>query len=231
VELESAVSLNGDPLPPGSYVQLRISDTGKGIVRENLQRIFEPFFSTKPASAGAGLGLSMAYGVVRGLGGIIDVESEIGQGTTLIITLREVDLPEPEENDGIEVPVRLPGGTENVLVVDDEESVRSFLKDVLTQFGYQVFTSEDGKSALEFYRSGGDGVDLVILDMVMPGMSGQETLVALKELNPAVRVLISTGHTDPRQVQETLAAGAAGFIAKPYTLQDFLMKVRQIIEE
>jgi CheY-like chemotaxis protein len=186
--------------------------------RDVQARIFEPFFTTKPRGQGTGLGLSMTWGIVNNHGGCIGVYSEVGRGTTF-----NVYLPLDEEAAAAETaveasePVR---GTGRILVVDDEEVVRGAAAAMLRHLGYEVVALADGEEAALYYRHFGDRIDLVLLDMVMPRMGGKETLRALREIDPKVRVVLSTGFGLNEAAQSILDEGAIGFAQKPYRAAD-----------
>lgn len=211
----------------GHYVILTVSDTGMGMDKPTLQRIFDPFFTTKEKGKGTGLGLSMVYGIVKAHGGFIRVYSEPGRGSTFRVYLpastKSVTHQEQERQD-----VR--GGTETILVVDDEEHVRSLVSDILESAGYRVLTASDGEEALEIYRRQGDKIDMVILDMIMPRLGGRETYEKLREINAAVLVLLSSGYSENGTAREVLDRGAAGFLQKPYRSHELLKKLRHVLD-
>ena len=214
---------------PGEYVLLSVSDTGQGIDDEIMEHIFEPFFTTKETGKGTGLGLAMVYGIVKSHGGYITCESEQGQGATFKIYFPAIGLEnkvtEPKET---EVPII--GGNETVLLVDDENSICELGKETLSRVGYKVLTAPDGESALELYSKASRQVDLVILDLIMPGMGGKRCLDGLLELNPHAKVLISSGYSINGATSEALQAGAKGFIAKPYEIKQMLKLVREVLD-
>ncbi len=209
---------------PGLYATLSVSDTGVGIDRENLQKIFEPFFTTK--GEGTGLGLSMVYGIVKSHGGFVSVYSEPCVRTTLKVYLPASGKPEVEETAGAETPF---GDNELILVVDDEEHQRSLAGEMLETFGYRVLTAEDGSKAVEIYGKHKDEIDLAILDMVMPKMGGRETFLKLKEMDPHVKALLSSGYSPDAKVQMILDAGVIGFVRKPFHLNELLSEVRSAL--
>ncbi len=227
----SAEDVRGEAdLSPRRYVYLRVSDTGVGMDPETKQRIFEPFFTTKkgrPGEKHSGLGLAMVYGIVRGHQGAIRVHSELGQGSTFEVYLPATARP-ARPAASMEGEVR--GGTETVLVVDDEPDILSLLGRVLGKHGYTVLLAESGPQALEMFRERRDEIDLVVLDLIMPEMSGVETFHRLRELDPDVRVLLSSGYSEEGQARELLAAGAQGFLQKPYDFRAVLRKVRQVLD-
>jgi signal transduction histidine kinase len=211
---------------PGRYVHLSLTDTGKGMDEATLARIFEPFFTTKDVGQGTGLGLATAYAIIKHHHGIIRVDSQPGVGTTFHIFLpvsAKAAVAEPTRDD---VVLR---GSGTVLLVDDEDGIRLVAGRILEQLGYQVLSAEGGLQALEIYRRERDRIDLVILDMLMPGMGGAETFQKLRGLDPGVRVLLSSGYSLDGEAQEVMAAGARGFIQKPYRLAVLSRKVAGII--
>ncbi len=211
-------------LEAGQYVLLSVTDTGVGMDAETQQHLFEPFFTTK--EEGRGLGLAIVYGVVRRHGGAIHVYSEPGQGSTFKVYLpvagRLAEAPPLAEAEVV-------GGTETVLVVDDEEPVRKLLRRILEQGGYTVLLAADGIEAVKLYAERSAEIDLVVLDIIMPWMGGQETYERLREINPDVKVLLSSGYSENGQAQDILAAGAKGFLQKPYDQRTVLRKVREVL--
>jgi two-component system, cell cycle sensor histidine kinase and response regulator CckA len=214
---------------PGDYVLLSVSDTGHGMDKETLNRIFEPFFSTKEPGQGTGLGLAMVYGMVKQHGGYITCHSEIAGGTVFKIYLPVVS---GEVKGGIPAGKRaLPGGTERVLLVDDEEFVRVLGKRILERSGYLVVTASNGKEALDFYRKERDKISLVILDLIMPEMGGRQCLEELLKIDPKARVLIATGFAGDGQTKSAIEEGARGLIRKPYDMKGLLQGVRDVLGE
>ena len=211
---------------PGRYVHLSLTDTGKGMDEATLARIFEPFFTTKDVGQGTGLGLATVYAIIKHHQGIIRVDSQPGQGTTFHIFLpvsAKAAVAEPTRDDAI---LR---GSGTVLLVDDEDGIRLVAGRILEQLGYQVLSAASGLQALEIYRRERDRIDLVILDMLMPGMGGAATFQELKGIDPGVRVLLSSGYSLDGEAQEVMAAGARGFIQKPYRLAALSHKVAEIL--
>jgi PAS domain S-box-containing protein len=211
----------------GSYVTLSVIDTGIGMDKETMQRIFEPFFTSKEKGKGTGLGLSMVYGAVENHGGYVHVYSKPGEGSTFKVYLPASGKPEVNDSYKPELPR---GGNELILVVDDEEVIRSLAKDTLEHYGYRVLLAEDGAKAINIYGEHNGGISLVILDMVMPRMGGHETFLKLKEMNPAVKALLSTGYSQNAKAKEILKNGVMGFVQKPYQLDEFLSKVRSVLD-
>lgn len=211
----------------GRYVKVSVSDTGVGMDERTLQRIFDPFFTTKGMGRGTGLGLASAYGILKGHGGIITVSSEPGRGTTFEVYLPasgEAVLPEEP------APSRIERGRGVVLVVDDEPMVREVTREMLTGLGYEVLTAESGPEALGIFGSRGSEIDVVILDMIMPGMGGGEVNEALQAVRPGVRVLLSSGYSLESQASEILEKGVRGFLQKPFRLDELSRKIREVLE-
>lgn len=208
---------------PGEYVSLSVRDNGTGMKPEVKERIFEPFFTTKSKGRGTGLGLAMVYGIVRNHGGFIDVLTEQRVGTEFKIYLpASVDLPPSEE------PVQddiARGKGEVLMVVEDEPMLRELLVDVLSGHGYTAVTAGNGREAVEQYAKEKERISLVILDMIMPEMDGTATFRALRSVNPSLKILISSGFSQDRSVQQLLSEGASGFIAKPYQTDELLKAV------
>lgn len=213
---------------PGTYVSLTVSDTGAGMAKQTLERLFEPFFTTKPPGKGTGLGLSVVFGVVKNHGGHIICDSEPDVGTTF-----EIYFPvwagdfHPQVPQTVETP---PGGTETLLLVDDEEAVRTLAAEMLESAGYNVLVASNGKEALDIYRTNGESIALVILDLIMPEMSGGECLQELLKISPNTKVLISSGYADDGVTKEAREGGAAGFVSKPYSLDQVLHAIRKCLD-
>lgn len=210
----------------GEYAKLAITDTGTGMDEKTLDRVFDPFFTTKEKERGTGLGLASAYGIVKNHGGIITASSRKGEGTTFYIFLPLTDeLPAAVESEPTGVSV----SSETVLLIDDEEMIIEVGSRMLEKMGYVVLTADSGKRAVDILQKHGHGIDLVILDMVMPEMSGSETFDRLKALNPDVRVLLSSGYSVDGQAAEILQRGCDGFIQKPFDLEQLSSKVREVL--
>ena len=212
----------------GQYVTVAVIDSGIGMNREVQQRIFEPFFTTKEKGKGTGLGLAMVYGVVKNHGGFVKVYSEIGRGSTF-----QVYLPASGKSEEIKKKsgqTRGLHGDELIFVVDDEESICRFARDVFQEFGYRVLTAADGWEAIEIYQIHWREIGLVILDMIMPKSGGLETYLKMKVINPAVKALLSTGYSQNGKAQEILDRGVQGFIQKPYLAHQLLTTVRSVLD-
>jgi len=215
-------------IKPGEYVLLYVNDTGKGIPLSIQNRVFEPYFTTKKEGEGTGMGLAMAYGIVKNHSGGIYLTSEPGKGTQFDIFLPFHGEIAPESS--IAAPeAKIQKGQGNILLVDDESIIRELATTLLVQLGYQVKTASNGQQAIDYYQQHYQEVHLVILDMIMPGMSGPEVFNLMKEINPQVKVIISSGYGRDGKVQGMMNAGVAGFIPKPFRLQELAAEVAKVI--
>jgi two-component system cell cycle sensor histidine kinase/response regulator CckA len=213
---------------PGNYVLLTVSDEGMGMSKETMERIFEPFFTTKETGRGTGLGLASVYGIIRGHGGYVDVGSKKGQGSTFSIylpaTKKKVRKPAKTHKEFIQ-------GTGTLLLVDDEEVILEVGQSLLEAVGYRVFTAMNGQEAIEVYKKNRDAIDIVLLDMVMPIMGGGELYDRLKEINPDIKVILSSGYSIDGQATEILRRGCDGFIQKPFKVSDLYAKIEEILRK
>jgi CheY-like chemotaxis protein len=212
---------------PGEYVLLSVSDTGMGMDKETQSRIFEPFFTTKEKGKGTGLGLSTVYGIVKQSGGYVMVQSEEGRGTTFQIYLSRVEGA-AEKYTAPVTPTAL-GGTETVLLVEDEESVRQLVRETLAAKGYRVMEAQNGESGVAVAARHNGKIDLVITDVVMPGMGGRELVKQLAQTRPETKVLYLSGYTEDAIVSEGNIDSGAAFLQKPFTLQTLSRKVREVL--
>jgi len=235
IHLEKRTFSTGDMCQSGEYVAIAVTDTGSGMRRDLLPKIFDPFFSTKEKGQGTGLGLSMVYGIIRNHDGYIDVNSEPGKGSTFVIYLPAASARAtgrdkaagPDKKYARETP----GGTETILLVDDEAVVRDLNKVLLEKKGYNVLSAEDGEEAISVYRSNRDKIDLVLLDMIMPKKNGAEVFYELKKMNPDVKVIIVSGFSMDYQARQLLKDGAYAFIQKPCRTDKFLMIIRELFSK
>jgi len=195
-----------------------------------MKKIFEPFFTTKGPGEGTGLGLAMVYGIVKSHGGYITCMSKPVEGTAFSIYFpiieSEIDSRVSKE---AEAPIK--GGTETILLVDDEESIRQLGVELLGSFGYAVLTAPDGESALELYEKENEHVDLVILDLSMPGIGGKRCLEKLVEMNPRIKVIIASGYSVNGPTKDAIDAGAKGFVGKPYEVRQMLQAIREVMDD
>jgi len=214
---------------PGNYVKISVTDTGVGMDEAIQQRIFDPFFTTKEIGRGTGLGLASAYGIIKNHGGIINVYSKKDKGTTFNIYLpdskKQLAIKEKKLADEI---LR---SKETVLFVDDEDMILDVGRDMLRKLGYKVLLAGSGKEAVEVYRKHKDKIDLVIVDMIMPDMGGSEAYDTMKEDDPGVKVLLSSGYSIDGQVTEILERGCDGFIQKPFNVKELSGKIREILDK
>jgi len=217
---------------PGNYAKISVTDTGTGMDEATRQKIFDPFFTSKKMGSvkGTGLGLASAYGIIKNHGGIIDVYSKKGAGSTFNIYLpaSEEVISDRETEIGKE---QIPTGHETVLFVDDEDMIIDVGKDMLKTLGYEVLTVRSGREAIEIYKENQDRIDIVIMDMIMPDMGGGEAYDRLKEINPDIKVLLSSGYSITGQATEILNRGCNGFIQKPFNLKDLSQEIRGILED
>ena len=214
---------------PGNYVKVSVTDTGVGIDEETQQRIFEPFFTTKEIGRGTGLGLASAYGIIKNHGGIINVYSRKGQGTTFNIYLPATEGLLSEEN-AEERQKEIQQGHETVLLVDDEDMIIDVGEKMLQEMGYKVLLARSGKAAVEVYSKYKDEIDLVILDMIMPDMGGGDAYDTLKGINPDIMVLLSSGYSINGQATEILERGCDGFIQKPFNMSQLSQAIRKTLD-
>jgi PAS domain S-box-containing protein len=233
VIVKEKIVKGGMELTPGCFVLLHVSDTGHGMNQEIIARIFEPFYSTKEAGKGTGLGLAVVHGIVANHGGHICCESEPERGTTFRIYFPVLNESSPEApapvHGAAEEKVR--AGEEILLVVDDEESLLETTKTLMESYGYRVLTAESGETAIEIFNREKKKISLVIMDLLMPGMGGLRCLDALLKTDPGVKVIISSGYMASSKQHEAMDRGAVGFIQKPYRLQDILSLVREVLDQ
>jgi PAS domain S-box-containing protein len=213
---------------PGRYVKISVVDTGVGMDEATKERIFEPFFTTKEMGRGMGLGLASAYGIIKNHEGILNVNSVRGEGTTFNIYLPACENKIIDEKKPLEGIIR---GTEAVLLVDDEDIIVDIGKKNLEKLGYKVITARNGKEAVELYKKSKGNIDIVVLDMIMPEMGGGETYDRLKEINPDVKVILSSGYSIEGQASEILKRGCDGFIQKPFRMKQLSSKINEVLEK
>lgn len=213
----------------GRYVLLSVTDTGQGMDKKTMESIYDPFFTTKGLGKGTGLGLSVVYGIITDHNGYIFCKSKPGFGTTFEIFLPAVEYKEitgvkPEKTD---VPIR---GKETILTVDDEDGVIRILERMLTQLGYKTIPANSGEKALEIYKEKKEEIDLVILDLGMPGMGGHQCLAKLIEFEPDVKVIIASGYSSEGLIRDTIKQGASGYVVKPFTRDEILKTIREVLD-
>ena len=212
---------------PGSYVSVALSDTGVGMDARTLARVFEPFFTTKPVGVGTGLGMSMAYGLVKQHRGYLHLYSEVGQGTTAKVyfpAIRDRGMPELEAEEA------LPGGSETILLVEDDQTMRLAAQQLLSKVGYRVLTAVDGQNGLDAYRAHRAALNLVITDVVMPKLSGFDLYQAIRGESRGVRVLFMSGFPAPNFRKTVGQDPRVTFVTKPWTASELLAQVRVLLE-
>jgi len=213
-------------LTPGRYVRTAVTDTGCGMDVETRQRIFEPFFSTKERERGTGLGLASCYGIIKNHNGYIDVESEVGQGSTFNLYFPASDKQVAAETEDTSPAIT---GKGTVLMVDDEKMILDVCAPMLASLGYSALTAASGREALQIFQGKRDAIDLVILDMIMPDTGGGEVFDQMKAIDPEVQVLLSSGYSIDGQAAEIISRGCAGFIQKPFNTKELSEKLAEIL--
>jgi len=225
VEIPEDMSMQND-VKPGRYVKFSVKDTGRGMDNKTMERVFDPFFTTKEMGRGAGLGLASSFGIIKTHGGFIQVESEIGKGSTFTVFLPASDKP-------VEVDISeqktLEKGNELILLVDDEEIVLDVTKAMLEALSYRVITAKGGKEAIELFNKKKSDIHLVILDMIMPDMGGEEVFHKLKHINPDIKIILSSGYSIDGKARDILNKGCNGFLQKPFKLDYLSEKIREIL--
>ncbi len=216
---------------PGRYVKISVADTGIGMNKATQQRIFDPFFTTKEMGRGTGMGLASAYGIIKNHKAIINVYSKKGKGATFNIYLPATDAKGIAQRAESERRSEILRGTETVLLVDDEKMIIDVGQDLLETLGYTVLLAKSGREAIETYKKNKDKIDMVLLDMIMPEMGGSETYERLKEINPDIKVLLSSGYSINGPAKEILSRGCDGFIQKPFSMKDLSQKLREILDK
>lgn len=216
-------------IPPGRYCTISVEDTGKGIDDETLEHIFEPFYTTKDKGKGTGLGLSMVYGFIQQSNGYIDVKSELDQGTEFILYFPEATTPDEEEKKYTSDHVSSAGG-ERILVIEDEEQVRTLVESMLRENGYIVYSSSDADDELQPFINNSGNLDMVISDVIMPSKSGPEVVEKIKEKHPDIKVLFMSGYSGDFISKENVISKDINFIKKPFNQFDLLSKVRQVFD-
>ncbi len=230
VQLSESFSAAQIGVPPGDYLVISVADTGVGMDEETQSHLFEPFFTTKNPGRGTGLGLATAYGIIRQSGGAIRIWSQLGRGTTARIYLppaRTQAAKGAEDKTASLIPLT---GAESILVVEDEARVRKLIVDVLTAKGYGVLEATRGEDALRISRSHKGAIDLAVVDVVMPEISGPDLVRQLKRLRPDTRVLYISGYTDEAIVHHGIPESGAAFLQKPFLPDELARKVREVID-
>jgi hypothetical protein len=228
VELSEHVTHDHPDVSPGPYVMLSVSDTGSGMTADVLAQVFEPFFTTKPVGKGTGLGLATVYGIVKQSGGHVEVESTVNVGTTFRVYLPRVEEAPQTQSDKATAPALR--GTEIVLLVEDEDAVRQVTKLILERYGYTVLEASDGPEGVEISRNYKGTIHLVLTDLMMPNLSGQQLVNAVAASRPSIRVLFMSGYTDDVLVHQGVESSTADFLHKPFTPEALAKKVREVLD-
>ncbi|MDP3694531.1 MAG: response regulator, partial [Desulfocapsaceae bacterium] len=227
VDLTTQDSLDKFTLVPGPHVKLAVSDTGCGMSKELLERIFEPYFTTKKHGEGTGMGLSVVHGIVKSNHGHITVYSEPGRGTEFHFYLPQIAT---HGNDLVEkAVVPIPQGSGTILVVDDEVAVGQLLRELLLSLGYEVVLCSSSTQALETFQQNGARIDLVLTDMTMPTMNGAELIRRIKHLNPAMPVVLCTGFSDIMDEDKAKRMGIDGYLLKPVIKSQLAQIIHEIM--
>ncbi len=211
----------------GPYVHITVTDTGTGMDSQTRRQIFDPFFTTKEKGRGTGLGLASAYGIVKNHGGLINVDSQVGKGTTfnIYLPISEKSVVREAVSEG-----NIANGSETILLVDDEQMIIDVGKAMLKRVGYHVITAKCGQDAIDVITRAGSEIDLVILDMIMPGMDGGKTFDRIREIRPRLPVMLSSGYAINDQASKIMRKGCNGFIQKPFSVSEISKKIRKIWE-
>jgi len=229
VELDAAYAAEHQTVVPGPYAVIAVSDSGTGMSAETQSHMFEPFYTTKEVGKGTGLGLATVYGIVKQSGGSIWVYSELGHGTTVKVYLPRVDEPAEPLAPSTPADAESLRGTETILLVEDEPAVRAVARQILTRQGYAVLEAADGQTALAMVDAGGPRVDLVLTDVVMPGMSGRSLADRLASRYPGLRVLYMSGYTDDAIVRHGMLEPGLAYLQKPFRPDALARKVREVL--
>ena len=226
--LDDSAALSYEGVNPGQYVRLTVKDTGKGIPPEIMDRIFDPYFTTKDVDKGLGMGLAIVYGIVKKNDGAIKIESKVNKGTSVevlfpvIASHDEIQRPAPEE---------IPKGSESILVVDDEASLVKMVTQMLQRLGYVVVGKTSSTEALKLFQSDPKRFDLVITDMAMPEVAGDQFAQALLEIRPTIPIILCTGHSDRIDEKKALEKGFASYYMKPYQKKGIAETVRKLLDQ
>ncbi|MFZ5775543.1 MAG: PAS domain S-box protein [Thermodesulfobacteriota bacterium] len=229
VEVDAAFQKSHPDAMPGCYWRLSVSDTGVGMEAKTVAKIFDPFFTTKEKGKGSGLGLAMVYSIVRQHNGFVDVYTEKGLGSTFSVYLPLLLRQQGDDSAGAAARPEVVRGEGTILVVDDEEFVREAAKEILEAAGYTVLVASDGREGVELFQKHRDAIRLVLLDMVMPVMSGREAFLEMRRVSPEVRVLLCSGFRQDARVEEILQLGVNDFLQKPYTLIGLTSAVKKVL--
>jgi len=229
VDLDTDVSAIDPGLETGPYLKMTVSDTGHGIPPHVLDRIFDPYFTTKKMGEGTGLGLSVVHGIIKGCGGTITVSSELGKGTTFEVYIPQVEAREIKFE--LEKVEDLPGGHERILLIDDEKALAEMVRQMLERLGYDVRDKTSSLEALELFRVQPNLFDLVITDMTMPDMTGDALARELLRIRPDIPIILCTGFSDLITKERAEDIGIREFVMKPLISRDFARLVRKVLDQ
>jgi CheY-like chemotaxis protein len=213
------------------YIALSVADSGIGMDQYTIRQIFDPFFTTKSVDKGTGLGLSVVYGIAELHNGYIDVQSEVGKGSTFTLYLPLIENDEENVSDGKKTEGELRGGTETILFVEDEESLISMIKIILETNGYTVLEARNGEEGVNIYENNMEKIHMVLTDMGLPKLTGFEEFKKIKKLNPDVKVVFASGYFDPNLKSELFKDGVKAFIQKPYDANEILRTIREVLDQ
>ena len=229
------ITVPDDPSPlklnllPGNYLILEVSDTGQGISPEDMDKIFDPYFTSKPPETGTGLGLSVVHGIVEEHMGAINVLSKIGQGSTFQIFLPVTQTQTAEIKE--ESPIAPLFGTEKIMIVDDEKYIRNSTTGLLEDFGYTPISFSNGIKALEAFKKNPKGFDLIITDMTMPGMTGNELAAKILNIRPELPIILCSGYSQAMAITNTEKNGIRQVLQKPVDLEEMALMIRQLLDK
>lgn len=227
IELDEKSAVKFSDLTPGRYVNLTVADTGHGIPQEDIDRIFDPYFTTKEVGRGTGMGLAVVHGIVKGHNGSITVKSELGRGTTFSISFPVVERKPISE---IAIDEDLPSGKERIFFVDDEESIVKVSCQRLERLGYKVESTTNPLEALDLFRSKANQFDLVISDLTMPKMTGDKLIKEILNIRPDTPIIICTGFSEKMDIKKAKEIGASGYLEKPHEKRDLAKMVRKVLD-
>jgi PAS domain S-box-containing protein len=216
---------------PGKYVRISVGDNGVGMDPETQKKIFDPFFTTKDIGRGTGLGLASVYGIVKNHKGFIEVSSHPGAGSTFDLYLPASTRGLEEAGTEADTMDQTNAAGETILLVDDEDMILEVTSELLTSSGYQVLKAGSGDQALELYQRHINDIDIVLLDMIMPGMNGAETYDRLKSIDPNVKVILTSGYSVDAQAEKIFAKGCNGFLQKPFTIKNLSSKITAVLQQ
>ncbi|MEJ2068184.1 MAG: response regulator, partial [Deltaproteobacteria bacterium] len=225
-DVESPIYRAKYTIEAGRYVCLKVSDNGVGMDKHTESRIFEPYFSTKTDKTSTGLGMSVVYGIIKGHSGYIEIDTEPGRGTDITVYIPASTEKTKVEDEEIK---EWTGGLKTIMIIDDEGAVLSMLTSILTDAGFWILGHTSGRSAVNVFKEKADEIDLVILDVIMPDMNGEEVLKELLKIDKKARVLLASGYSHEEQHHELLQLGASGFIGKPFVINMLMDKISRIL--